>query len=191
MAAYGSPAYYPHILRANPNLSPTGLKIGMVINLPPLAEVKASHAAEKAGAEKAGAEKPGDVPAGPRMVEDVKIDPSRQYRIVAGDSLYKIGQKLYGTGTMGEKIYDINKATIGPDPKRLKLGMVLVLPEPPSAGSAPAERAPAMGAPVTPTAKGSGPAEEKATSGSGSLEEAWNNGTSASEPLLGNESDPK
>jgi nucleoid-associated protein YgaU len=184
MAAYGSSAYYPHILRANPGLTPTNLKVGSTINLPAVEEVKASHvAAEKAAAEKAAGEKSaGEVPAGPRMVEDVKIDPTRQYRVVTGDSLYKIGLKLYRNGQMGERIYEANRATIGSDPKRLKLGMILQLPEPPAsaAGAATGERA------ATPVGTGTG---DRTTSGT--LDDARNNGATASEPFLGNESDPK
>src|SRR5688572_16905584 len=128
--AYGSAAYYPHVLRANPGLNPTNLKPGLVINLPAAEEVKASAAAEKSA--KASA----DAPAGAKMVDEVKIDATRQYKVVSGDSLYKIGQKLYGSGLMGDKIYEMNRQVIGSDPKRLKLGMVLELPQPPTAGVA-------------------------------------------------------
>ena len=173
-AAYGSAAYYPHVLRANPNLNPSALRPGMVIHLPPVEEVKASAAAEKA-AEKSGAAT-ADAPAGAKLVEEVKIDSSRQYRVVSGDSLYKIGQKLYGKGLMGDKIYEVNRQVIGSDPKRLKLGMILELPEPPTVGrgaSASKSQAP-QGGRSTP----------------GSLEEAWNT-SSSSEPFFGNDSDPK
>jgi nucleoid-associated protein YgaU len=164
--AYGSAAYYPHVMRANPGLNPNNLKPGLVINLPPAEEVKASAAAEKS------AKASGDAPAGAKMVDEVKIDASRQYRVVAGDSLYKIGQKLYGTGVMGDKIYEMNRQVIGSDPKRLKLGMVLELPQPPTAGA---------------TAKAAAPQGTRSTAGN--LEEAWNS-RSSNEPFFG-DSDPK
>jgi nucleoid-associated protein YgaU len=143
------------VLRANPGLNPNNLKPGLVINLPPAEEVKASAAAEKSA--KASAEL-----AGAKMVDEVKIDASRQYKVVSGDSLYKIGQKLYGSGLMGDKIYEMNRQVIGADPKRLKLGMVLELPQAPTAGTA--------------AAKASGPQGTRSTSGS--LEEAWNSRSS-------------
>jgi nucleoid-associated protein YgaU len=164
-AAYGSAAYYPHVLRANPNLNPSALRPGMVIHLPPAEEVKASAAAEKA------AEKSAEGPAGAKLVEEVKIDTAKQYRVVAGDSLYKIGQKLYGTGLMGDKIYEANRQTIGPDSRKLKLGMILVLPEPPAnrGGSGATAKAPVP-------------------EGARSTAEQISN---SSEPYFGNDSDPK
>jgi nucleoid-associated protein YgaU len=37
--------------------------------------------------------------------------------------------KLYGKSGYVERIYEKNKALIGSDPKKLKLGMILELPE--------------------------------------------------------------
>src|SRR5206468_574362 len=51
-AAYGSPAYYPAIIRANPGLDPQRLKIGMTINLPEASAVKGGG---EAGAQSAAA----------------------------------------------------------------------------------------------------------------------------------------
>ena len=165
-AAYGSAAYYPHLIRANPGVNPNNLKLGTVLNVPPVSEVKASGGG--AAAEKAAAGPAGQLPAGPRLVEDVKIDPVRQYRVVSGDSLFKIGQKLYGKGTMGDRIYEANKQLIGTDPRRLKLGMILQLPEPPTAGAS-AKR-----------------------SGDGTGQEVWNSvSVNPAEPYFGNEGERK
>ena len=65
----------------------------------------------------------------PASATEPKIDANKQYRVVANDSLYKISLKLYGKSSYVDKIYEKNKAAIGPDPKKLKLGMVLDLPE--------------------------------------------------------------
>jgi nucleoid-associated protein YgaU len=166
-AAYGSSAFYPHLLRANPGINPNNLKPGTAIHVPPATEVKATAAPGTAG-------KPaGELPPGPALVEETKIDPVRQYRVVSGDSLYKIGQKLYGKGTMGDRIYDANKQLIGADPRRLKLGMILQLPEPPTAGRA-----------------GTGTGRGSATA-SGGREEAWNSISNPSEPYFGNEAEKK
>ena len=53
-----------------------------------------------------------------------------KYVIVAGDSLTKIAQKAYGSATPAniDRIYQANKAKIGPDPDDLKVGMELVIP---------------------------------------------------------------
>jgi nucleoid-associated protein YgaU len=42
-AVYGNAAYYPHLLRANPNVDPKKLKPGMTVNIPDPAEVVAAH----------------------------------------------------------------------------------------------------------------------------------------------------
>jgi len=131
LSAYGSSAYYPHILRANPGINPNNLKLGTPLKLPPLKEVKADapaadHAADHPG-ENSGA-------------LEARIDPSKQYRVQAGDSLYKISMKVYGKSTYIDRIYEKNKALIGADNKRLKLGMVLDLPEKaPTVAAAPSD----------------------------------------------------
>jgi nucleoid-associated protein YgaU len=61
------------------------------------------------------------------------VDPRSEYRVQSGDSLHKIAVKLYGKIDMVDKIYELNKAAIGPNKAKLKLGMVLKLPEAPVA----------------------------------------------------------
>jgi nucleoid-associated protein YgaU len=122
-AAYGSANYYPHIMRANPNVQANRLKPGMMIILPPASEVVPS-------------EKPSDVRTEASMAAHKTaapaIDATKEYRVVAGDSLHKIATNLYGKVGMVDKIYELNKSTIGPNPAALKVGMVLKLPEPPA-----------------------------------------------------------
>lgn len=121
LAAYGSSAYYPHILRANPNINPNNLKLGMPLKMPKISEVKTEGTGDHGAA--AGHS------SGESAANEVKIDPSKQYRVQAGDSLYKISMKVYGKSSYVDKLYEKNKALIGADNKRLKLGMILELPE--------------------------------------------------------------
>ena len=61
------------------------------------------------------------------------IDPTKQYRVQPGDSLYKIAVKLYGKSSYVGKIHEANKETLGSDEHPLiKPGQVLTLPEPPT-----------------------------------------------------------
>jgi len=120
-AAYGSAAYYSHIMRANPTIDPRKIRPGMTINLPPVSEVRADSTASPAAAPVAQAVTPAP-----------KLDAKTEYRVESGDSLYKISLKLYGKADRTEKIYELNKATIGPDQAKLKVGMVLKLPEAPT-----------------------------------------------------------
>jgi nucleoid-associated protein YgaU len=126
-SAYGSAAFYPAILRANPTVNPNNLKPGTQITLPKLDEVKGSGGATASTAEHAGA--PTSAAA---AQSDVKIDQAKQYKVQSGDSLYKISLKLYGKSSYVDRIYEANKQTIGSDPKKLKLGMILNLPERPA-----------------------------------------------------------
>lgn len=52
------------------------------------------------------------------------------YTVQAGDFLSAIAQQFYGDGSEAawRKIYDANRAVIGPDPTQLQVGMVLVIP---------------------------------------------------------------
>lgn len=54
----------------------------------------------------------------------------RTYTVQQGDFLSAIAQKFYGDGSelSWRRIYDANRDTIGCDPKKLTVGMVLVIP---------------------------------------------------------------
>ena len=67
---------------------------------------------------------------------ETPVDSSTSYRVQSGDTLERIAEKLYGDSHMQDKLYDTNRKLIGPDENRLKIGMVLVLPQPPSVASA-------------------------------------------------------
>ena len=57
----------------------------------------------------------------------------KTYIVQKEDNLYRITRKLYGNGQKQEALYELNKATIGPDSTKLKPGMVLKLPAAPAA----------------------------------------------------------
>lgn len=120
-AAYGSSAYWPHILRANPGLIDKKLRPGMTINLPAASDVKAEGT--PTGNSAVSSLSPSTQPS---------IDSKSQYKVVTGDSLQKISTKLYGKSDLWEKIYDANKDKIGDDPAKLKLNTVLKLPQAPT-----------------------------------------------------------
>jgi nucleoid-associated protein YgaU len=125
-AAYGSPNLYPYILRANPKIDPTKLKLGMELNMPDISEVKGPEKTPDKSAEKST-----DAGTITHKVEPA-VDAKTEYRVQSGDSLHKISMKLYGNISMVQKIYDANKTAIGDNPAKLKLGMVLKLPAAPT-----------------------------------------------------------
>ena len=49
------------------------------------------------------------------------------YTVVAGDCLWSIAQKAYGTGTKWGVLYEANKAIIS-NPSMIQIGQVLVVP---------------------------------------------------------------
>jgi nucleoid-associated protein YgaU len=120
VAEYGSGAYVNQLMAANPNIPANRLRIDMPIVVPPKDKVVPAGAVASAAT------------AGPTTRP---LNPAKEYRVKSGDSLYSISTALYGKADRLEKIYDLNKTAIGPDKGKLKLGMVLQLPEPPTAGT--------------------------------------------------------
>jgi nucleoid-associated protein YgaU len=114
---YGSGKYYKKILAANPGIDPRHLKIGQILVIPELSD----------------ADKPASAAAGASPA--ATVDPGTAYTVVSGDSLQSISRKLYGNTSMSDKLYEMNKALIGPDENVLKIGWVLILPKPPTAGA--------------------------------------------------------
>ena len=119
LAVYGTSKHYADIEVANPGVDPTRLKPGMTINIPTIAKHPTATPAVNSGA--------------------AIVDPQKEYKVQPNDSLYTISLRLYGNADRMEKIYELNKAAIGDDMARLKLGMVLKLPEAPTQTTAAAQ----------------------------------------------------
>ncbi len=128
-AAYGDARYYRQIAAANPTVNPNRLRPGTTIMLPDISSVQksspssAAHNESRSGAAEGASSSSSTTP----------VDARSQYRVVKGDSLYKISVRLYGSPEEFDHIYALNKTAIGSDPGKLKLGMVLTLPAPPTA----------------------------------------------------------
>jgi nucleoid-associated protein YgaU len=127
-AVYGSPNYWPYIVRANPGIVANKIRAGMTINIPPVSEVKGAASSDSASAASDSS--------GPKPdITSPKLDAQTQYEVQPGDSLQKIAIKLYGNSAKWQAIYDTNKEAIGPDPAKVKAKSVLKLPEPPTVKS--------------------------------------------------------
>lgn len=122
-AVYGDAKYYKELVKANPSVDPAHLRLGTVITIPDSSQFKHDSKPAEKDARTAGARHsaPGTQP----------VDPKTEYRVQSTDSLYKISMKLYHTPSKVDAIYQLNKEAIGSDPAKLKLNMVLKLPEPP------------------------------------------------------------
>ena len=124
---YGSERYIKAIQKANPAVNPARLKPGMIIQLPSEADAKQATTAKP---QEKAAPKPAAAASGSALSGDAST-----YTVQSGDNLYKISRKLYGSGSKGDELYTANKERIGPDSTRLKVGMVLKLPEKPTVPS--------------------------------------------------------
>jgi len=120
LAVFGTSKHYAAIEQANPGVDPTRLKPGTTINLPAINTKQPTATPAVNGAAAA-------------------IDPQKEYKVQPNDSLYTISLRLYGKADRMEKIYELNKAAIGDDMSRVKVGMVLKLPEAPTQTTAAAQ----------------------------------------------------
>jgi nucleoid-associated protein YgaU len=122
LAIYGDARHYREILKANPGLDERKLKPGTKIKLPDPSTFTSGRAQQAIA----------------RL--EPSIDPTKEYRVAPGDSLHKIAVKLYGKPARADELYELNRARIGDDSSRVKVGMVLNLPEPPTAPGAQSSR---------------------------------------------------
>ena len=121
LAAYGDARHYKAIQQANPDLDERKLRPGTKIKLPDLSALKATGGA-------------GGQLATPGTRAEPAVDAGKEYRVQPNDSLQKIALKLYGKAAKADAIYDLNKDKIGADEHRIKVGMILKLPEAPTQG---------------------------------------------------------
>jgi hypothetical protein len=68
-------------------------------------------------------------PTPPSVPPPIPVAPAiKTHTVLPGESLSKIAQKFYGDPTLWPKIYQANKALIGPNPNILQAGQKLVIP---------------------------------------------------------------
>jgi nucleoid-associated protein YgaU len=63
-----------------------------------------------------------DLPPGPPP------GPAQTHLTTPSDTLWDLAARFYGDGAQWPKIYEANKALIGPDPNRLTAGLTLIIP---------------------------------------------------------------
>ena len=156
-AHYGEARYYLDIEKANPKINPNRLRPGTKIVLPDVSDEKSNGTASSAtiATAAAGHSRSDDAPtiadasevsaaAGGGVItvglisgngvgnDDVAASPvqkgAKTYRVRAGDTLYKISKRVYGTPRMADAIYQLNEDRIGPNKAKLKLNAVLAMP---------------------------------------------------------------
>ncbi len=123
-AYYGNEKYAPFLMSANPEVEdPARLRIGTVLKIPPLpADIDsglAGGAAEGPG-EAASKKSGGDTSAGG--------PPRRTYRVLPGDSFYRIARDQLGDASRWRELLTLNEKLVNGDPKNLKPGQEILLP---------------------------------------------------------------
>jgi hypothetical protein len=110
---YGSQKYTWVLVEANPEVDPRRMRLGAKLVIPkrPGAEPKVASKARSAASTK----KPSSS--------------SKSYTVASGDTFYGIASRMLGDGSRWPELYELNKTTVGGNPDRLKLGMVLQLPK--------------------------------------------------------------
>lgn len=84
---------------------------------------------KKKGKTKKGTNKKKKLKDSPSSAPERTSKPTAQkYTVKKGDSLWKIAQKLYGSGSQYTKIYEANKGTVGSNPNKIYPGQVLTVP---------------------------------------------------------------
>lgn len=90
--------------------------------------VVVEHEEEPAPEEPAPEEPAPEEPAPEEPAPETPVEPEvSEYTVVSGDSLWKIAQKVYGTGTKWDVIYEANKETVK-DPGMIYVGQKLIIP---------------------------------------------------------------
>lgn len=108
---YGDVRHARRLREANPHvIDSTAMALGVVLNIPDFDDLDDA-------ATQMDIEKPTPVAIGPRTC-----------KVREGDSLYGIAREHLASGARWKEIYQLNKAMIGDDPSRLKVGQVLTLP---------------------------------------------------------------
>jgi LysM repeat protein len=141
---YGNSRYYVAIAKANPSLNPNRMRPGTRIVLPDISDVKpaAVTASADSGANVARSLDSSGAAGGGVILASEAAPPTetvvagaRVYAVQKGDTLYRISKRLYGTTAQAKTIYSLNQDVIGPNAAKLKLGMILRLPDGDTAGS--------------------------------------------------------
>ncbi len=111
---YGSEKHTRLLIDANKQLAdPNRLKIGEIVNLPPMPKADGSPKAARSAHQTRGKVASG----------------TRTYTVRSGDSFYRIAKSQLGDASRWKELYELNRSVVGSEPTALRVGQVLVLPQ--------------------------------------------------------------
>jgi nucleoid-associated protein YgaU len=137
---YGRPQLADFLIHSNPQIAdPARLSAGTAVKIPPLPDdrqiAEAARQAKDRAAERTAAARPSATTAAPTTgaAPAKTAEPAaagrRTYTVKSGDTLYDIAREQLGASSRWKELLDLNKTVVKGDPKNLRPGHVLVLPE--------------------------------------------------------------
>jgi len=121
-AYYGSERHTPFLIEQNSHIAdPSRIRVGELIKLPPLAAMDKDH-------DKATSPRPVLAAASDSKSSTTPNKTSRTYEVKSGDSFYGVARDVLGDSSRWQELFELNKDAVNGDPKRLKVGQVIVLP---------------------------------------------------------------
>lgn len=119
-AYYGSERHTPFLIEQNSQIAdPSRIRVGELIKLPPLTAKNNEPAAST---------KPVLTAANDSKPSTAREKNVRTYEVKSGDSFYGVARDLLGDSGRWQELFELNKDAVNGDPKRLKVGQVIVLP---------------------------------------------------------------
>ncbi|NLX23458.1 MAG: LysM peptidoglycan-binding domain-containing protein [Phycisphaerae bacterium] len=127
----GHVKYTTEIVKANPGLDPTRLRLGAKVKIPTL-PAAASQPAVAAGASPAASPATGargPIVAAPAVRAAPRPVPAdRAYTVKAGDAWYGLAQRFLGDGNEWPRLFELNKERLSGNREVLPAGVVIELP---------------------------------------------------------------
>lgn len=116
------------IAKANPSLDPHRLFVGAKVNIPARPE-ESAPALEASPSAIARAPAPADAPRDATAYTPPPIPDDRRYVVQAGEGWYDLARRFLGDGNRWPELLELNRDRVPRDPRLLKVGAVIELPE--------------------------------------------------------------
>lgn len=146
MMFYGDARYTGFLMRSNPQVTGGKLQPGQIVKIPPM---PGQPTASRAALPPSVASQPTPGLASPSTPANTTAAPSgaaatpsaplgqgsqvaaatRSYRVREGDSFYGIARDMLGDATRWQEVFEMNRDAVKGDPKRLRTGQTIRLPE--------------------------------------------------------------
>lgn len=132
MMYYGDARFAVFLMRSNPQISGGRLQPGQVVKIPPrpgqpapTSTVPPSVATRRTPPASTATSRPTPL----RGESATAGNAARSYTVREGDSFYAIARDVLGNAARWQELFELNRDAVKGDPKRLRIGQVIQLPE--------------------------------------------------------------